>query len=83
MKCSVYRINSVQTFVHSFSINLERSRPVFIGAAIYVATQYASIAILGKMFGIVGLALSLIIALTVQSVYLLAARRLQKPLIAK
>lgn len=74
---------TVTSILSSRFLGMERSRPVFIGAAIYVATQYATITILGKMFGIVGLALSLVIALTVQSIYLFAARRLQKPLIAK
>lgn len=74
---------TVTSILSSRFLGMERSRPVFIGAAIYVATQYTTITILGKMFGIVGLALSLVIALTVQSVYLLAAKRLQKPLIAK
>lgn len=68
---------TVTSTLSSRFLGMERSRPVFIGAVIYVATQYITIVILGNIFGMVGLALSLIIALTVQAVYLLGASRLQ------
>jgi len=72
---------TVTSTLSSRFLGMERSRPVFIGATIYVATQYTTIIILGNIFGIVGLALSLIIALTAQAVYLLATSKLQKPVI--
>jgi len=69
---------TVTSTLSSRFLGMERSRPVFIGAVIYVATQYITIVILGNIFGMVGLALSLIIALTVQAVYLLGASKLQR-----
>jgi O-antigen/teichoic acid export membrane protein len=72
---------AVTSTLSSRFLGTERSRPVFIGATIYVATQYTTIIILGNIFGIVGLALSLIIALTAQAVYLLAASKLQKQVV--
>lgn len=74
---------TVTSILGSRFLGIERSKPVFISAAIYVAIQYTTIIILGNMFGIVGLALSLLIALTAQSLYLLVADRLQKPIVAK
>ncbi len=63
--------------------NLRYVRPVFIGATIYVATQYMTIIILGHIFGIAGLALSLIIVRTTQIVYLLVASKLRQRQIIK
>lgn len=74
---------TVTSVLSSRFLGTERSRPVFIGATIYVATQYMTIIILGHIFGIVGLALSLIIALTAQAVYLLVASKLQQRQIVK
>jgi len=74
---------TVTSILSSRFLGMERSRPVFIGATIYVATQYMTIIILGNIFGIVGLAMSLITALTAQAVYLLAASKLQKPIIER
>ena len=74
---------TVTSILSSRFLGMERSRPVFIGATTYVATQYTTIIILGNIFGIAGLAMALIIALTVQAVYLLAASRLQKPVIER
>lgn len=65
---------TVTSTLSSRFLGTERSRPVFIGAAIYVAVQYTSIIILGNALGIVGLAFSLVVALTAQAVYLLASR---------
>lgn len=72
---------TVTSALSSRFLGMERSRPVFIGAVIYVATQYATIVILGSSFGIVGLAISLTIALTAQSLYLLIASRVHRVLI--
>lgn len=74
---------TVTSILSSRFLGMERSRPVFIGATTYVATQYTTIIILGNIFGIFGLAMSLIIALTAQAVYLLVASRLQKPVIER
>jgi O-antigen/teichoic acid export membrane protein len=74
---------TVTSILSSRFLGMERSKPVFIGALIYVLTQYTTIIILGNMLGIAGLALSLLISLTVQSLYLLAADRLQKQMIVK
>jgi len=72
---------AVTSTLSSRFLGMERSRPVFIGATIYVVTQYTTIIVLGNAFGIVGLALSLIIALTAQAVYLVVASKLQKPVV--
>jgi len=74
---------TVTSILSSRFLGIERSRPVFIGAIIYVTIQYTTIIILGNMFGIVGLAMSLIIALTAQSLYLLVTNRVQRPIIVK
>ncbi|MEM2760041.1 MAG: oligosaccharide flippase family protein [Nitrososphaerales archaeon] len=74
---------TITSILGSRFLGMEQSRPVFIGAIVYVATQYVTIMILGNMLGIVGLALSLIIALTAQAACLLVANRMWKPTIAK
>ncbi len=73
---------TVTSALSSRFLGMERSRPVFIGAVIYVGIQYATIVILGSSLGIVGLALSLTIALTAQALYLLIAGRFQRAVIA-
>ena len=69
---------TITSTLSSRFLGMERSRPVLIGATIYIATQYTTIIILGNIFGIVGLALSLIIALTAQAAYLLATSKMQR-----
>ncbi|MFQ5920589.1 MAG: hypothetical protein ACE5JV_01065, partial [Nitrososphaerales archaeon] len=72
---------TVSSTIGSRFLGRERSRPVFIGAVIYVAIQYTTIIILGNLFGIVGLAFSLMIALTAQALYLFAAEKAQKQVV--
>lgn len=74
---------TVSSTISSKFLGRERSRPVFIGAAIYVAIQYATIIVLGNLFGIAGLALSLMIALTAQALYLVVAERMQRRVMEK
>ena len=69
---------TITSTLSSRFLGMERSRPVLIGATIYIVTQYTTIIMLGNIFGIVGLALSLIIALTAQAAYLLATSKMQR-----
>ena len=54
----------------SYLIAKEKSKFVLIGAGIYLITQISLIIILGELYGINGIAYSLIIALSLESIFL-------------
>jgi O-antigen/teichoic acid export membrane protein len=61
-------------FISKF-LGIEKSKFVMMGMLIYLATQIPSILILGDLYGIYGIAASLVIAETIQTLFLLSINR--------
>ncbi len=62
---------SIASILNSSLLGKEKSRPVFIGAITYIAIQSSLIPTLGIVFGLIGLALAMLLALIAQALYLL------------
>jgi O-antigen/teichoic acid export membrane protein len=67
--------DSIITIYQSKYFGSERSRLVLIGSAIYVAVQIITIIILGKIFGINGVAASLVLSSLATCIFYLAINR--------
>lgn len=62
------------SIMHSRFLGKENSKPVFIGAILYLSVLSVLIYFLGTLFGLIGLAISIVISLSVQSAWLWLAR---------
>lgn len=67
---------TLTSIMNSRLLGREQTKPVFIGAIVYVSTQALLIFLLGTILGLVGLAFSVLIALTTQAaaVWLMSRR---------
>ena len=61
---------TVNSIIRARLLGMERSKPVFVGAMIYLGTLPPMLYLLGGTFGLIGLAISVVISLTIQSLYL-------------
>jgi O-antigen/teichoic acid export membrane protein len=59
----------------SYLIGKEKTKIILIGASIYLITQISLIILLGDLYGINGIASSLIIALSLESIFLYYAKK--------
>ena len=66
---------TINLMYSSYLIGKEQTKIILIGAGIYLITQISLIVILGEIFGINGIASSLIIALSIESIFLHFAKR--------
>jgi O-antigen/teichoic acid export membrane protein len=65
---------TIVAILTSSSLGKEKSRTVFIAGLIYLASLIIGIITLEKIMGILGLALSIIVARTIQAIYLILAK---------
>lgn len=69
---------SVNTVYQSKFLGGEKSTVILISAGIYLAVQIVSIVLLGKIFGLNGVAAAFVLATSAESMYYLAVDRLTK-----
>ena len=61
---------SLIAILNSSLLGRERSTPVFIGAAIFLAVQTILVITLGNIMGMIGLSIAMVAALGAEAVYL-------------
>lgn len=74
---TVIPIAITQTYISKF-LAAEKSKIVLVGSAIFLAVQVTLIILLGKIFGINGVAASLVLAQSSETVYLFVINRTYK-----
>ncbi len=57
---------TINSIINSRLLGRERSKPVFIGAVIYLSSLTLMLYILGSMFGLIGLGMAVVISLSLQ-----------------
>jgi O-antigen/teichoic acid export membrane protein len=60
----------IASILNAKLLSIEKSKPIFYSGGIYLTTIIIGLTILGKIIGLIGLALSIIIAYTFQAIYL-------------
>jgi O-antigen/teichoic acid export membrane protein len=60
----------IASILNAKLLSIEKSKPIFYSGGIYLTTIIIGLIILGKIIGLIGLALSIIIAYTFQAIYL-------------
>jgi len=65
------------TFISKF-LSIEKSRMVLAGSVLFVVVQVIAIIILGKLYGITGVAIALVLAESIQTVFFASLNRLSK-----
>ena len=68
--------NSINLMYISKFLGKEKSRIILIGSGIYLLIQILSILVLGKLFGVNGVAIALVLAATAESIFLITTNRL-------
>lgn len=57
-------------------LGMEKSKIVLVGSVVYLVAQLITIILLGKSFGVTGIAVALVISTTIQTIFLFFAQRL-------
>lgn len=69
---------TISSILNSKFLGNKNSAPVFVAALIFLATQYLSIYFLGNAYGILGLAFAMLLALSIESTFLIIATILKQ-----
>jgi len=77
MSLSVIPITINNTYISKF-LGKEKNKIVLVGSGIFLAMQIIAIIVLGKIFGIYGIAFSYVLATTSEAVYLMAMDRFSR-----
>jgi len=70
--------NTINITFISRILSIEKSRIVLMGSILYVVVQVSSIIILGKLYGITGVAIALVLAESAQTVFFASLKRFGK-----